>query len=81
MYLFRTGNIAYDVTREELIELFKPYKANLVRLHTDKDTGRPKGFAHVHFPDAASLEKAMELNGHELSGRGIKMSFAVPKKT
>ena len=20
-----------------------------VRLHTDKDTGRPKGFAHVHF--------------------------------
>jgi len=35
----------------------RPYKSNLVRLHTDKDTGRPKGYAHVHFPDALSLEK------------------------
>ena len=35
----------------------RPYKATLVRLHTDKDTGKPKGFAHVHFPDAESLER------------------------
>ena len=60
--------------------MFKPYKSKQVRLHTDKDTGKPKGFAHIHFPDAESVKKAVEeLNGHELKGRGIKLSFAQPK--
>ncbi|GAX75058.1 hypothetical protein CEUSTIGMA_g2502.t1 [Chlamydomonas eustigma] len=74
------GNIAYDVTREELVALFRPYKCTLVRLHTDKETGKAKGYAHIHFPDAESLDRSMELNGHSLSGRAIKMSYAQAKK-
>jgi RNA recognition motif-containing protein len=28
-----------------------------VRLHTDKATGKSKGYAHVHFADEAGLDK------------------------
>jgi RNA recognition motif-containing protein len=28
-----------------------------VRLHTDKDTRKSKGYAHVHFADEAGLEQ------------------------
>ena len=75
------GNLAYEVTRDDLIRLFKPYKSRKVRLHTDKDSGKAKGFAHVEFPDAESVKKAVEeLDGHELKGRSIKLSFAQPKE-
>lgn len=51
------GNVAFEASDEELLELFKAYGANLVRLHKDKATGKSKGFAHVHFPDADSLKR------------------------
>ena len=43
------GNIAFEATPENIESLFEPYGVTKVRLHTDKDTGRPKGYAHVHF--------------------------------
>lgn len=43
------GNIAFEATSEAVKALFEPYGVTLVRLHTDKDTGKPKGYAHVHF--------------------------------
>ncbi len=49
------GNIAFEVTPEELQGLFK--EASRVRLHTDKETGKPKGFAHVHFDSEEALDR------------------------
>ena len=43
------GNIAFEASSEAVKSLFEPYGVTLVRLHTDKDTGKPKGYAHVHF--------------------------------
>jgi hypothetical protein len=53
------GNVAFEATQEELQGLFAPYGCTLVRLHKDKKTGRPKGFAHAHFRDRASLDRCM----------------------
>lgn len=51
-----------------------------VRIHTDKDTGRPKGYAHVHFEDAESAQAAVAAyDQSELHGRPIKVMFAQPK--
>jgi hypothetical protein len=36
---------------------FKPYGVSKVRLHTDKDTGKSKGFAHVHFDTEEGLDR------------------------
>jgi hypothetical protein len=43
------GNVAYEADDKALSRLFEPCGVTKVRLHTDKDTGKPKGFAHVHF--------------------------------
>ena len=51
-----------------------------VRLHTDRNTGQSKGYAHVHFPCEAALEQAVQMSGHPLSGRPLKISYAQQKK-
>ena len=52
------GTVESSQPHTEIIKLLcRPYKSNLVRLHTDKESGKPKGYAHIHFPDAESLEK------------------------
>ena len=47
--LCRAGNVAWEADDKALARLFEPCGVVKVRLHTDKDTGKPKGFAHVHF--------------------------------
>jgi nucleolin len=74
------GNIAYEADEAAVRALFEPFGVTKVRLHTDKDTGKPKGFAHVHFKDEPSLDSAMSLNGTQLMGRRIKVGYAQPKK-
>lgn len=51
------GNVAFDANREQLKEVFEGCRVTFIRLHTDKDTGKSKGFAHVHFEDEESLDK------------------------
>eukprot|EP00983_Pelagomonas_calceolata_P102481 1158811-Pelagomonas_calceolata.AAC.3 len=51
------GNVAFEATEEDLQGLFAPFSCTLIRLHKDKNSGRPKGFAHAHFGDRASLDR------------------------
>lgn len=74
------GNIAFEARPEDVKALFESCGVTLVRLHTDKDTGKPKGYAHVHFKDEESLDKAIKLDGTPLFGRRIRVGFAQMKK-
>jgi len=51
------GNVAFEVTRDELADVFAGCGVKLVRLHTDQATGRSKGYAHIHFEDEAGLDR------------------------
>lgn len=51
------GNLAFNVTPGQLREAFEGCEVTVVRLHTDKDTGKSKGYAHVHFADEESLDR------------------------
>lgn len=76
------GNIPYDATTKDLHELFSPLGCTRIRLHTDKESGQSKGYAHVHFDEEAALDQAVEqLNQAELLGRRIKVSYGQPKKS
>ena len=65
------GNINYGTTKETLEKTFAEHgEVAGVNIITDRQTGRPKGFAFVEMatPEAAEAAKAA-LNGLELDGR------------
>jgi RNA recognition motif-containing protein len=44
------GNLSFDVTREELVEAFGAVGRVVdAKVPTDRETGRPRGFAFVEF--------------------------------
>lgn len=51
------GNVAFEALPTQLKEVFAGCEVSFVRLHTDKESGKSKGFAHVHFADEASLDR------------------------
>jgi RNA recognition motif-containing protein len=51
------GNIAFEADESDLRELLSGCDITKVRRHTDKDTGKFKGYAHVHFADEDSLDR------------------------
>ena len=75
------GNLSYSVTEGKLTEVFSAHgKVNSVKLITDMDTGRSKGFAFVEMADQDGSKKAIAaLNETDLEGRSIKVNEARPK--
>jgi RNA recognition motif-containing protein len=74
------GNLVYTVTEIEIRDFFHPLILDKVNICTDRDTGRPKGFAFVEVGSTADAEEAIRvLHGTELRGRAIVVNFAVEK--
>jgi len=72
------GNLSFDVTREELIDAFSAAgKVVDAKVPTDRETGRPRGFAFVEFADDdAALKSISLLNGKDLKGRPLRVNEA-----
>lgn len=80
MNIFVT-KLNYDSRENSIQELFEAYgEVESVKLITDKDTGRSKGFAFVEMPNDEEGTKAIEgLDGTDLDGRQIVVKKAEPK--
>ncbi|MGE5263855.1 MAG: RNA recognition motif domain-containing protein [Acidobacteriota bacterium] len=76
------GNLSYNVTEEQLRELFSQAGAiKEVTMIMDRDTQRPKGFGFVEMTTQVEAQKAIEMfNEHELDGRRMTVNFARPKE-
>ncbi|CAM0957864.1 unnamed protein product [Alopecurus aequalis] len=74
------GNLAWDITEDDLRKFFSDCKISTIRFGTDKETGDFKGFAHVDFSDGTSLAIAMKLDQNVIKGRPVRIRCAVPKK-
>jgi RNA recognition motif-containing protein len=72
------GNLSFDVTREELIEAFGGAgKVVDAKVPTDRETGRPRGFAFVEFEDEESVQRCIEqMHGKDLKGRPLRVNEA-----
>ncbi len=72
------GNLDFNTTREEVQSLFSQVgEIRDVFLPTDRDSGRPRGFAFVEFASDEDAAKAIErFNGYELSGRALRVNAA-----
>jgi cold-inducible RNA-binding protein len=76
------GNLSYDVTEDELRDLFSQQgEVSDVAVITDRETGRPRGFAFVTMADQAGMESAIQnLHGKEFNGRAITVNEARPRE-
>lgn len=76
------GNCSYDLTDEQLRDLFATYgDVDRVSIIRDRETGRSRGFAFVEMSESAAALAAIEgLNGTELGGRALKVNEAKPKR-
>ncbi|MFM5981084.1 MAG: RNA recognition motif domain-containing protein [Sphaerospermopsis kisseleviana] len=76
------GNLSYQVTAEDLKLAFAEYgTVRNVQLPTDRETGRPRGFAFVEMSSEAEETAAIEaLDGAEWMGRDLKVNKAKPRE-
>ncbi|HUF72478.1 MAG TPA: RNA-binding protein [Gammaproteobacteria bacterium] len=75
------GNLPYSVTEDMLERTFSAHgRVESVKIITDRDTGRSKGFAFVEMSNDSEASAAIsELNGNDLDGRPMKISEARPQ--
>jgi cold-inducible RNA-binding protein len=74
------GNLAFSATQSDVEEAFSSYgEIDEVRLITDRDTGRSRGFAFVTFATQQDAESALEMNGKTLDGRNLIVNIAKEK--
>ena len=59
------GNLSYNVKESDLRQVMEEYgTVESVKLITDRDTRRSKGFAFIEMPEASEAKNAItELNG------------------
>ena len=72
------GNLDFGIADQELRELLSEV-GEVVDVHmpTDRETGRPRGFAFVRFATEEQAARAVEtMNGREVSGRALRLDIA-----
>ena len=76
------GNLSYNTTEADLREAFSKHgDVSEVRMITDRDTGRSKGFGFVEMPNEEEARAAIgALNETDLHERTIKVNEAKPRE-
>ena len=77
------GNLSFDTTQDALITAFEQdgRKVTDVKVITDRDTGRPRGFAFVEMSNDQEAQAAIQaMDGTELDGRTLKVNEAQERR-
>ena len=76
------GNLSYEVNQEDLSAVFTDYgTVKRVHIPSDRETGRPRGFAFVEMESEADEDKAIEtLDGAQWMSRELKVNKARPRE-
>ena len=77
------GNMSWDTTEDNLMAALTEGGRMVKDLHivTDRETGRPRGFAFAEFGSEADAQSAIaELDGKDLDGRELKVNEAQERK-
>lgn len=74
------GNLSFDSTEESVRSFFEKYgTVTDCFLPSDRDTGKPRGFAFVTMPAADAQTAVRMADGGDLDGRAIRVNEAQPK--
>ena len=73
------GNLPFDTDESQLRAIFQEGQRTVteVKIITDRDTGRARGFAFVEMGSQADAEAAIKaVNGREVGGRALTVNEA-----
>jgi len=76
------GNLSYSLSEQELRDAFAEHgDVSSVKILTDRETGRSRGFGFVEMPNQSEGEAAVaQLNGKDLGGRALRVNEARPRE-
>ncbi|KTW28359.1 hypothetical protein T552_01619 [Pneumocystis carinii B80] len=74
------GNLSFKANEEAVRSAFSRIGGIVeIRLPTNRKTGQLKGFGYIQFSSIGDAERAIEMNGHLISGRPIRLDFSIKK--
>jgi cold-inducible RNA-binding protein len=76
------GNLSFDATESELEEAFSQFgEVKSVKIVSDRETGRSRGFAFIEMQDHQAGKQAIEeLNLKQIGGRAMTVNEARPRE-
>lgn len=76
------SNISFKATADDIKFLFQEFgDVTEVKLMTDRESGKSRGFAFITMPDDAQAKRAIErLDGYTYKGRELVVNKARPKQ-
>lgn len=76
------GNLSYQTTEAQLLDLFAQFgEVRRATVVTDRDTGRPRGFAFVEMASDEGAQAAIAaLDGQTVDGRVLQVNVARPRE-
>jgi cold-inducible RNA-binding protein len=74
------GNLSFQTTEDDLSNLFEQAgPVESVRIITDRDTGRSRGFGFVEMGDEDAEKAINQYNGTDLDGRDLTVNETRPQ--
>ena len=74
------GNLPWSASEEQVQALFAEYgKVLSVKLISDRETGRARGFGFVEMEDADALKAIEALDNQDFGGRTLRVNEAKPR--
>src|SRR3954466_12216195 len=76
------GNLPFNTVENDLHTTFAVHGTVLeAKLMTDRESGRPRGFAFVTMSTQEEAQSAIDaLNGHHVDGRALTVNVAKPRE-
>ena len=76
------GNLSYSLSEDELRSAFADFgDVSSVKILSDRETGRSRGFGFIEMPNQEEGEAAVaQLNGTDVGGRALRANEAKPRE-
>lgn len=77
------GNLPFTATEDDIRDAFADHgTVQSVSVITDRETGRPRGFAFVEMSTDQEAQTAVdEMDGRDFGGRSLRVNIARPRES
>jgi RNA recognition motif-containing protein len=71
------GNLPFSASEDQVRQLFEQFgRVQSVKLISDRETGRPRGFGFVEMEGSEADAAIAALNGQQFGGRSLRINEA-----